>query len=81
METGGEVFLPRRNTAVVQICEQIARDIRNQYIIGYVPANRRRDGTYRTIRLAITTPFHAKLSVRTRAGYIAAARPLPRVAP
>lgn len=81
VETGGEVFLPRENTAAVQICEQIGRDIRNQYTIGYVSANRRRDGTYRTIRLAVTTPFHAKVSVRTRAGYIAAARPLPRVAP
>lgn len=81
VETGGEVFLPRENTAVVQICEQIAHDIRNQYTIGYVPENRRRDDTYRSIRLAVTTPLHAKLSVRTRAGYIAAARPLPRVSP
>jgi Ca-activated chloride channel homolog len=80
-ETGGEVFLPRENSAVVRICNQIARDIRNQYTIGYMPVNRRRDGTYRTIRLAVTSPAHAKLSVRTRAGYIAAAQPLPRVAP
>src|SRR5579863_3051655 len=80
-ETGGEGFLPRENSAVVRICHQIARDIRNQYTIGYVPVNRRRDGTYRTIRLAVTSPVHARLSVRTRAGYIAAAQPIPQVAP
>ena len=80
-ETGGEGFLPRENSAVVRICHQIARDIRNQYTIGYVPINRRRDGTYRTIRLAVTSPVHARLSVRTRAGYIAAAQPIPQVAP
>jgi Ca-activated chloride channel family protein len=79
-ETGGEVFLPRETGAVAGICEQIARDIRHQYTIGYIPLNRRRDGTYRAIRLAVTSPGGQKLSVRTRAGYLAA-EPLPAEAP
>jgi Ca-activated chloride channel family protein len=34
--TGGEAFFPRRFDDVVAICERTARDIRNQYTIGYV---------------------------------------------
>ena len=37
--TGGEAFFPGRPSAVTEICERIARDIRNQYTIGYVPTN------------------------------------------
>jgi Ca-activated chloride channel homolog len=44
--TGGEAFLPSRLGEVVPICERIARDIRHQYTIGYVPANPARDGSH-----------------------------------
>ena len=36
--TGGEAFLPGQLSEVVAICERIARDIRHQYTIGYVPS-------------------------------------------
>ena len=49
--TGGEAFLPGQLSDVVAICERIARDIRHQYTIGYVPINRNRDGAYRSIRV------------------------------
>ncbi len=38
-ETGGEAFFPSRPSAVTDTCERIARDIRNQYTIGYVSTN------------------------------------------
>ena len=50
--TGGEAFLPDQLGEVVPICERIARDIRHQYTIGYVPTNLTRDGAYRAIRVA-----------------------------
>ncbi len=37
--TGGEAFFPDQLSEVVAICERIARDIRHQYTIGYVPIN------------------------------------------
>jgi VWFA-related protein len=74
-ETGGEVFLPHELGAVVSICERIARDMRNQYTIGYVPSNGRHDGAYHTIRVTASLPGQSKLSVRTRAGYLAAPAP------
>jgi VWFA-related protein len=73
--TGGEVYLPSQTAEVVPICERIARDIRHQYTIGYVPANPSRDGAYRAIRVLARAKGHEGLSVRTRTGYIAGAPP------
>jgi Ca-activated chloride channel family protein len=70
-DTGGEAFLPKSLKDVGPICEQIARDIRNQYTIAYVPSNRKRDGTYRVIQVNASVPGHGRLLVRTRTGYYA----------
>ena len=75
--TGGEAFFPDQLSESVAICERIARDIRNQYTIGYVPSNTTRNGTYRAIRVAARAPDHGKLVVRTRTGYIAGGEPRP----
>jgi VWFA-related protein len=68
-DTGGEAFLPESVSDVVPICERIARDIRNQYTIAYVPTNRKQDGTCRVIQVKVEAPGHGRLFVRTRAGY------------
>ena len=68
-ESGGEAFFPHQLSQTVQICESIARDIRNQYTIGYVSTNKIQDGAYRRVRLAARSHENEKLSVRTRAGY------------
>jgi VWFA-related protein len=73
--TGGEAFFPGQLDEVVAICQQIARDIRHQYTIGYVPINPVRDGSYRAIRVLARTKDQGKLSVRTRTGYLAASEP------
>jgi VWFA-related protein len=69
--TGGEAFFPAEPGAVVKICQGIAQDIRNQYTIGYTPANRNLDGGYRQIRVSVVGHHGGKLFVRTRDGYIA----------
>jgi Ca-activated chloride channel family protein len=74
-ETGGEAFFPDQLSQVVSICERIARDIRHQYTIGYVPSNPARDGTYRAIRVLARAKGYGRLSVRTRTRYIAAGEP------
>jgi len=75
--TGGEAFLPKELAEVAPICERIARDIRHQYTIGYVPANVARNGAYRAIRVQAQANNHDKMSVRTRTGYIAGGEPKP----
>jgi len=73
--TGGEVFLPEQLGDVVPVCQRIARDIRHQYTIGYVPTNPPRDGAYHGIRVLARAKGRDGLSVRTRTGYIAGAQP------
>jgi Ca-activated chloride channel family protein len=70
-DTGGEAFLPKSLSDVLPICEQIARDIRNQYTIAYSPTNRKQDGTYRAIQVKAGARGRGRVFVRTRAGYIA----------
>ena len=68
-ETGGQAFFPSRLTETVEICERIAKDIRDQYTIGYSSPDEKRDGTYHKIRLTARSKTAGKLAVRTRAGY------------
>lgn len=70
--TGGEAFYPDNLAQVTPICEQVAREIRNQYTLGYYPANTTRDGTFRPVQVKVIPPNgRGKLSVRTRTGYFA----------
>jgi Ca-activated chloride channel family protein len=70
--TGGEAFYPDNLSQVTPICEQVAREIRNQYTLGYYPANTTRDGTFRPVQVKVIPPNgRGKLSVRTRTGYFA----------
>jgi VWFA-related protein len=68
-ESGGEAFFPARLNETVEICERIARDIRDQYTIGYSSANPKGDGSYHKVRITTQTQDKGKLAVRTRAGY------------
>ena len=54
-----------------RICEDIARDIRHQYTIGYVSSNAATAGVYRAVRVVARAQGKSKLVVRTRSGYIA----------
>jgi len=80
--TGGEAFFPDPTSEAVNVCKQIAQDIRRQYTIGYAPSNEKLDSTYRRIRVVVHAPGRGRLEVRSRAGYIAAppaARPAPGI--
>ena len=73
--TGGEAFFPESVKEVIPICERIARDIRNQYTITYIPTNTKYDGKYRVIEVKAGAPGRERLMVRTRAGYYAPLKP------
>lgn len=68
-DTGGEAFFPRSSKEIASIWERIARDIRTQYTLAYVPTNALQVGKYRAIEVRARMPGHGPLSVRTRAGY------------
>jgi Ca-activated chloride channel family protein len=52
-ETGGRAFFPNSLNELPGIAEEITRDMRTQYVVGYYPTNDRKDGSYRAIRVAI----------------------------
>jgi Ca-activated chloride channel family protein len=66
--SGGERYLPRSPGDLLSVCEHIAREIRGGYTIGYVPPDR--DGAFHRIKVEIAAA--RGLTVRTRAGYLAA---------
>jgi Ca-activated chloride channel homolog len=68
--TGGEAFFPGELSKVVPVCERIAREIRNQYTLGYVSTNPEKPGAWHAIRVAARGAAKERLVVRTRSGYI-----------
>ena len=72
---GGKAYFPESASEIPAVCEEIARDLRQQYTIGYVPPNPGQ-AAYRKIRVQVSTPDKAKLIVRTRSGYFMPKRPV-----
>lgn len=70
-DTGGVAFFPKDASEVDQITQEVAHDIRNQYVIGYRPSTPQSQGGYRTIKVDAQAPGHKHLLVRTRSGYYA----------
>ena len=75
--TGGASFFPKNVNQVEEICKRIARDLRNQYTIGYKPSNDKLDGSWRKIQVKVTPPpkTASNIKVRAKQGYYA---PTPR---
>lgn len=69
--TGGMAFFPKTLDEVDEISRAVARDIRNQYTIGYKPTNPRGAGGFRMVRVEAKSKAHSKLVVRTKSGYYA----------
>jgi Ca-activated chloride channel homolog len=68
-ETGGLAFFPKNLGQVDEIAAEVARDIRNQYTIGYHSTKPASQGGYRVVHVEARSKSYAKLTVRTRPGY------------
>ncbi len=68
-QTGGLAFFPRSLAEVDNIAAEVARDIRNQYTIGYHSSRPASLGGYRTVHVEARGAHHGRLTVRTRTGY------------
>jgi Ca-activated chloride channel homolog len=69
LRTGGLAYFPPTLAEVDEISSSVARDIRNQYTISYIPTTPKSEGGYRTIRVDAHARPYKKLTVRTRSGY------------
>jgi len=72
-ETGGRSLAPRTRTyGLGNICSQIVKEMKNQYLLGYHPTNQNKDGKWRNISVKLTPPSGiGKLNARSRKGYFA----------
>jgi Ca-activated chloride channel homolog len=69
--SGGLDYYPKNLAEVEKITPQVAKEIRNQYLLAYSPSNPALDGTYRKIEVKLTG--FGKPNVRYRNGYYASA--------
>jgi len=68
-ETGGGVFYIDSDRDFEEIFDQIGRELRSQYSLGYQSTNTERDGKFRRIKIV---PRDGSLRVQARRGYYAA---------
>ena len=67
-ETGGRAFFPFEARDLEANFQEISRELRSQYSLGYVSTNDKMDGTFRTISVE---PLEKNLRVRAKNGYFA----------
>jgi VWFA-related protein len=68
-ETGGVSFFPKNLGQVDEIAGEVAKDIREQYTIGYHSTKPAAQGGFRTVHVEAHAKGYGKLVVRTRTGY------------
>jgi len=78
--SGGQAFFPKDIDEVAEICRRIARNLRNQYTIGYSPKNDKPDGAWRELTVKqVNFPKNlGKVEVRHRKGYTAPGGSTPK---
>jgi Ca-activated chloride channel family protein len=76
-DTGGIAYFPRQGESVASVSAEIARDLREQYTLGYIPQNVKSADAFRKVEVHVTVTSHGKLRVRSRQGYSPAAEAHP----
>ena len=66
--TGGRIFSPLEEKEMKDVYGQVARELKNQYIITYIPKNLEHDGRLRRVKVFLARPGY---SARTRDSYYA----------
>ena len=68
-ETGARSFFPATIDDLSAVYDLIAKELANQYSLGYTSKNPKRDGAYR--RVIVRIDEHPGVQTRTRSGYFA----------
>ncbi len=75
--TGGIAYFPGEGESVANVSKEIARDLREQYTLGYVPQIVENSNAFRKLEVKVVAPGKSKLHIRTRQGYSPAAEAKP----
>jgi len=71
-QTGGRAFSAASSSDLPVIATRIAIELRNQYVLAYVPLNRKKDGTYRHVEVKVKAePGLSAFKAHWRLGYYA----------
>jgi len=70
-ETGGIAYFPQSLQDVNVIASDVARDIREQYVVAYHSNKPFSQAGYRTVRVEAVGSGHGAIYVRTKRGYYA----------
>lgn len=55
-QTGGQFFSPKKVQDLTGAFDRIARELRSQYLLTYVPQNKIAEDSYRQVRVEVSTP-------------------------
>jgi len=70
--TGGRLFKVLDVQDLSDIAERISEELRDEYVLGYTPSDRRRDGAYRKLKVRLLPPAGLpQLTAHNREGYYA----------
>ena len=64
--TGGNIYSPLKDEEMKDIYAKVADELKNQYIITYIPKNEKHDGSLRSVKVFLT---RAGYTARTRESY------------
>ncbi len=68
--SGGRSFFPDSFKQLDYFCDLIHTELRNQYVIGYIPTDQDYDGKWRKLKVKLDPPEGLpRLTVRTKEGY------------
>ena len=71
--SGGNSFFPSSVYNLEEICRNIAKELKYQYVLGYQSTNTAKDGEWRKIKVTAELP-NQKLNVRSKQGYYGPSR-------
>jgi len=70
--TGGKMYKCPDVERLSDVAEKISEQIRDEYVIGYTPTDRKRDGTWRKLKVRLVPPPGLpELTAHSREGYYA----------
>lgn len=71
--TGGRAFFPKDDKDLRAAFAQIQQELRSQYLLAYSPTNRKKDGSFRQVKIEVANPDlrKQKLQLTYRQGYFA----------
>lgn len=67
--SGGRAYFPQTIDEARLYMERVARDLREQYTLGYFPSNPSHNGAWRSVRIEVVPPAGVPASVKLNANY------------